>query len=250
MIQPVAQAHASQRFGGLFFVRDAVKILRQHHILERREIRHQMKLLKHESHSLAAELRQFAAFQLRAIHSADPHASARRLVETTDPFGNRIEYLYERDSVAENGPHRWDQLRLKTIRYADYGSRDMTLRPDAGRYECGTLNTAGCFGLKAAIEFLLDVGIENIATAIDALAKQLETGVREKGYQVMVERTPQSGSGILSFRHPSVDCRVIVSALKRHRILAAPRQGWIRTSPHFYISPDDINQVLQTLHAA
>jgi RHS repeat-associated protein len=47
-----------------------------------------------------------------------------RLTETTDPFGNRIEYLYERDSVAEDGPHRWDQLRLKTIRYANYGSRD------------------------------------------------------------------------------------------------------------------------------
>ena len=36
-----------------------------------------------------------------------------------------------------------------------YASRDMTLRPDAGRYECGTLNTIGCYGLKAAIEFLL-----------------------------------------------------------------------------------------------
>ena len=46
-------------------------------------------------------------------------------------------------------------------KYYDYSSRDMTLRSDAGRYECGTLNTIGCYGLRAALDFLLEVGIEN-----------------------------------------------------------------------------------------
>ena len=44
--------------------------------------------------------------------------------------------------------------------HADYASRDMTLRADAGRYECGTLNTIGCYGLRAAIEYLLETGVE------------------------------------------------------------------------------------------
>ena len=44
--------------------------------------------------------------------------------------------------------------------YNDYGARDMALRADAGRYECGTLNTIGCFGLRASMEFLLEVGTE------------------------------------------------------------------------------------------
>ena len=43
--------------------------------------------------------------------------------------------------------------------YNDYASRDMTPRPDAGRYECGTPNTIGCFGLAAALEFVLEVGV-------------------------------------------------------------------------------------------
>ncbi|MGA8029893.1 MAG: aminotransferase class V-fold PLP-dependent enzyme [Bryobacteraceae bacterium] len=131
--------------------------------------------------------------------------------------------------------------------YADYSSRDMTPRPNAGRYECGTLNTIGCFGQRAAIEFLLRVGVENIAAAVGSLAEQLETGVRGKGYEVIVERTARNGSGIVSFRHPSLDCRNIVSDLKRNRISAAPRQGWVRMSPHFYISPEEIEQVLRTL---
>jgi cysteine desulfurase/selenocysteine lyase len=133
--------------------------------------------------------------------------------------------------------------------YADYSSRDMTLRPDAGRYECGTLNTIGCFGQRAALEFLLDIGIDNIATAIDFLANTLETGVRAKGYQVITERTRDTGSGIVSFQHPSVDCRSIVSHLARNRIVSAARQGWIRMSPHFYLSPEQIEQVVQGLPA-
>jgi cysteine desulfurase / selenocysteine lyase len=132
-------------------------------------------------------------------------------------------------------------------KWTDYSSRDMALRADAGRYECGTLNTIGCFGQRAAIEFLLRVGIDNIASAVLALADQLAQGVRAKGYELMVGRTLENGSGIVSFRHPSVDCRVIVSDLKRNRIAAAPRQGWVRMSPHFYISPEDIGQVLRAL---
>lgn len=46
------------------------------------------------------------------------------LTRTSDPFGNRVEYLYERDASTEDGPHRWDQIYLKTIRYGDYGSKD------------------------------------------------------------------------------------------------------------------------------
>ena len=131
--------------------------------------------------------------------------------------------------------------------YADYASRDMTLRDDAGRFECGTLNTIGCFGLRAALELVLEVGVENAAAAVESLAKRLYEGVRSRGYHTLVERTPLTGSGIVAFRHPTIDARVIVADLKRHNITAAPRQGWVRMSPHFYISPSDIDRVLETL---
>lgn len=48
-------------------------------------------------------------------------AFAWKLTRTTDPFGNRIEYVYERDAVQTDGPHHGDQLYLSEIRYADYG---------------------------------------------------------------------------------------------------------------------------------
>jgi len=160
------------------------------------------------------------------------------------PEGNGILYIRKgQQDAIEPVEFGW----TNPAGYADYSSRDMTLRPDAGRYECGTLNTIGCFGQRAALELLLRVGIENISAAIQELADRLETGILERGYRLMVARTGETGSGIISFRHPSLDSRHVVAELKRNRIVAAPRQGWVRMSPHFYVSPAAIEEVLRRL---
>jgi selenocysteine lyase/cysteine desulfurase len=79
------------------------------------------------------------------------------------------------------------------------------------------------------------------------LGDRLAEGVRHKGYQVLGERTPATGAGIVSFRKEGLPATEIVRKLKGMRIIAAPRQGWVRMSPHFYISPEDIGQVLEAL---
>ena len=131
--------------------------------------------------------------------------------------------------------------------YHDYSSRDLTLRPDAGRYECGTLNTIGCYGLRASLEFLLEVGIERIAPAVQALTDQLAEGAIRKGYQLLGDRTPENAAGIIAVHKPDMDSRQVVHELKERGIIAAPRQGWVRFSPHFYISPEDIERVVEAL---
>ena len=130
---------------------------------------------------------------------------------------------------------------------ANYASREMTLRPDAGRYECGTLNTVGCFGLGASIRLLLEVGVERIATQVQGLADRIAEGVQSKGYEMLGERSPTTGAGIVAFRKAGTDHRELVAKLERAGIIVAPRQGWVRTSPHFYISFDDIDRMLAEL---
>ena len=131
--------------------------------------------------------------------------------------------------------------------YNDYASRDMALRPDAGRYECGTLNTIGCFGLKASIEFLLEVGQGEIAPVVQNLGDRIAAGVQAKGYELLIQRTPQNGAGIVSFRKPGIDAPETVRLLRRQNIVTAARAGWVRTSPHFYISPADIDRLIDVL---
>jgi len=131
--------------------------------------------------------------------------------------------------------------------YADYASRDMTLRPDAGRYECGTLNTIGCYGLRASIEFLLEVRVEAVGPAVQRLGDLVAEGVQAKGYEVLGSRSPANGAGIVSFRKAGQEAGDIVQRLKAAGVTVAARLGWVRVSPHFYISPDDIGRMLEAL---
>jgi cysteine desulfurase/selenocysteine lyase len=131
--------------------------------------------------------------------------------------------------------------------YANYAARDLTLRPDAGRYECGTLNTIGIFGLRAACEFLLGIGIGQIASAVQSSSDRLWTGLTERGFETLGTRSADSGAGIVSFRKEGREAHLIVRQMKERGFIAAPRQGWVRLSPHFYISPGEIDRLLHEL---
>ncbi len=131
--------------------------------------------------------------------------------------------------------------------YHDYSSRDMALRQDAGRYECGTLNTIGCYGLRASLELLLEAGTERISAAVRELTDRLLAGALNKGYEALGDRRPENAAGIIAIQKAGLESRKVVHDLKKLGILAAPRQGWVRMSPHFYISPEEIDRVIEAL---
>jgi selenocysteine lyase/cysteine desulfurase len=160
------------------------------------------------------------------------------------PEGCGILYI-QRDCQDAIEPVEFGWTNVKG--WQDYSSRDMTLRNDAGRYEPGTLNVIGCFGLRASIELLLEAGIENIAPHVIRLGDLLAEWARQKGYEVMLDRTPANASGIVSIRKEGIDARWLWTRLRDAGIVTAPRQGWLRLSPHFYLSPDDAAQVIELL---
>ena len=162
----------------------------------------------------------------------------------TGPEGCGILYI-QRDRQDSVDPVEFGWTNAAS--HADYGSRDMTLRSDAGRYEPGTLNTIGCFGLQAALQFLNGVGVENIAPAVQRLADQVAEGALAKGYELLAERTPSTGAGIVSMRKEGIDCRMIWKDMKERGIITAPRAGWLRVSPHFYISAAEIAAFVDAL---
>jgi cysteine desulfurase/selenocysteine lyase len=131
--------------------------------------------------------------------------------------------------------------------YYDYASRDLALRPDAGRYECGTLNTIGCFGLRAAIELLLEAGVENIASEVQSLGDRMWQGVQALGFETLGTRSRDTGAGIITFRGRGVDAHLMVRRLRDAGFIAAPRQGWVRVSPHFYVAPERIDALLEAV---
>ena len=67
------------------------------------------------------------------------------------------------------------------------------------KFEAGTLNVAGIYGLKAAIEFLLEIGMENIAHHEADLKKYAVQKLR--GSNIIIYN-PRAEAGILTFNIP------------------------------------------------
>jgi selenocysteine lyase/cysteine desulfurase len=126
-------------------------------------------------------------------------------------------------------------------------SYEETLREGAGRFECGTLNTVGCFGMRASLELFLEAGVKRMSDAVHALVERLIEGASEQGYRVYAQRHRPSGSGIVSIRKDGTDSAEIARELTRQRVSVSERKGWLRISPHFYNSASQVEDLLGRL---
>jgi len=129
--------------------------------------------------------------------------------------------------------------------WADFRSRELAWRDGAARYECGTLNTCGIYGLGDAVDLLLEVGIPHIAERILDLTDRLRRGLVAQGHSVFGPLTREESSGIVSFvpRHGTAER--LMNLLLARRVQVAARLGMVRVAPHFYNTEDEIDRVLE-----
>jgi selenocysteine lyase/cysteine desulfurase len=140
------------------------------------------------------------------------------------------------------------------VRCPNYVAQEqMVLRTDARRYEAGTQNLLGYVGLNAAMELLLEIGIEAIAAEILRKRALLVPALQAKGYTVLhADVPPSNASGIVTFHRDGTDMAALVAKLDAANIVAslrADRTGrqYIRLSPHFYNTDHELHQVLELL---
>jgi selenocysteine lyase/cysteine desulfurase len=145
--------------------------------------------------------------------------------------------------------HGWHNVRCPGF----VAQEEMVYLPDARRYEAGTANLAGLAGLTAAMELLLEVGVENIATELLRKRALLATALQKLGLTVLHPNAPDANAGsILSFYRPGADMgelhRKLIAA-KVHTSLRVDRAGqkYIRVSPHFYNTDAELHRLLETL---
>jgi selenocysteine lyase/cysteine desulfurase len=140
------------------------------------------------------------------------------------------------------------------------------LRKDGRRFEAGSLNTNGIYGLRASIALLRHIGIENIEREVIWVASTLAAALESLGLEL---RTPRPiRSGIISVAAPQdVDIprlRELSEApdqladplvlfhrwLEMNDVICSVREGMLRFAPHFYNDEEDIERVRETLEAA
>jgi cysteine desulfurase/selenocysteine lyase len=122
------------------------------------------------------------------------------------------------------------------------------LRSDSRRFEAGSLNTNGICGARAAIDLLLEIGIEAIAIEVKRIAGLLADKLESIGYRLGTPR-PVS-SGIIGAIPPVIETNTLLRLHRRLEeagIVCAPREGMLRFAPHFYNDESDVERVIDVL---
>ena len=129
----------------------------------------------------------------------------------------------------------------------DFLNYNLTQKPDATRFEEGSYNSVGLYGLKAAIALLQEVGVATVAARVLRLTAHLMAGLEAKGYRVVTPKTDSSRAGIVIFESPRHAPAEIDELLRAERIITAARGSGVRVSPHFYNTELEIARLLEVL---
>lgn len=153
-------------------------------------------------------------------------------------------------------PRALQRLRVAALGWAsvrtarDFLDYDPTLQEDARRFETGTQNTVGIAGLKAAVDLLLDIGMETVEQRVLGLAARLTEDLAARGFRLLSSRKPGEASGIVTFasdRHPTAE---LAARLQAVSVQLTERGDTIRLSPHFYNTDAEIDTALAALPSA
>lgn len=128
--------------------------------------------------------------------------------------------------------------------FLDY---NLELLDDAKRYEIGTSNALGIFGLKTSTDLLLDAEPDNTEKHLFSLGDYLIESLQKidliyNGSYELSER-----SGIYSFNYKDEDrLKKLHGYLAQNNIYVSYRNGALRVSPHFYNDIEDIEKFVES----
>ena len=136
------------------------------------------------------------------------------------------------------------------------------LRPDARRFENWENNYAAKLGLGRAIEYALDIGIENIEAEVVRLAQKLREMLAAIP-AVTVHDIGKRRCGIVTFSIAGVDAETVETRLREHNInvsISSPlstlvdatrRQlpDLVRSSVHYYNQDSELERLVEQIAA-
>jgi cysteine desulfurase/selenocysteine lyase len=131
----------------------------------------------------------------------------------------------------------------------DFFTIRFDLKPDARVFEPGTMNVAGIYALGAALDLLLEVGVDSIWGRIKAITDILLRGLQKRGLRVVSPLEEEVRSGILSFI-PGRDPEGLFKRLMKGDVMVSLRNDLIRLSPHFYNNEEDCDRFFGVLDAS
>jgi selenocysteine lyase/cysteine desulfurase len=123
----------------------------------------------------------------------------------------------------------------------------MPLALSARRLEFSTMSYAAGVALGAAIEYVLDLGIDRILAHDLALATRLRDGLEHLDATILTPRDDPSRAGIVTARFPGRDGEAVAARLNAAGVIVSPRFGSTRFSTHLFNHAADVDQALEVV---
>jgi len=136
----------------------------------------------------------------------------------------------------------WDSV----VNASDFMNYDFTFRPDAKRFEEGSFNTMSIYALGAALDLLLEIGIDTIQSSVLLQGDYLVDGLQQRGIRILNSMIPKERSGIISYAL-TADLQKLTAYMAENNVSLTVRDGMVRLSPHFYNSQDEADQFFDLL---
>jgi cysteine desulfurase/selenocysteine lyase len=116
----------------------------------------------------------------------------------------------------------------------DFSIKNWQPADSAQRFECGSPNMLAGYALEASTDLLLNIGLDNVAKAIEHNHAFLLNKLQTLGAEILSPSDPKVRAGILTFRFARVDSAKLYKKLMSKDVICANRGGGVRFSPHFH----------------
>ncbi|NOZ79323.1 MAG: aminotransferase class V-fold PLP-dependent enzyme [Acidobacteria bacterium] len=131
----------------------------------------------------------------------------------------------------------WRNVRLERH---DFFLHALSFLQDGRRFEPGSNNGVGLAGLAAALDLLSQIGADVIAARIEMLSRLLTRILIAHGWELYSPGSGHPIAGIVAGRPPQVAPRSAVARLRERHVICSVRQGYVRLSPHFYVTKGEM----------
>jgi cysteine desulfurase / selenocysteine lyase len=132
------------------------------------------------------------------------------------------------------------------VNATDFMNYEFNFKPNAQRFEEGSLNTMSIHAFGAALDLLLETGIDNVENRVMALGDSIIEQLNHRGLKVYSSTRTEERSGNIVFVM-NQDVSQLYEWMLKNKVKLTVRDGLVRVSPHFYNNEGEVSRFFDLL---